>query len=141
MSLFTNETPSLGINTLVGGLKAQNTEYLEVYLSASSTNYTSFIAPVAYKVIGVAEVHGTAGGSGATVNLENLTGTTANGAGNTILTTGLALTGAANTVQTTAASNLNGYSNVAAGSRIGVVVSGTLTGLANCCVHVVLARA
>lgn len=142
MSLFTNEVVALGATSTCGGLKIQNSEYLEVYLSATSLNSTTFIAPVAYTVVGVSEVHGTAGGSGASVTLENLSGTTANGAGTTILTAPLVLTGAANTVQTTPVSNIKGSaSTLAAGSRLGVVLSGTLTGLANCCVHVVLARA
>ncbi|CAN5950548.1 unnamed protein product [Sphagnum jensenii] len=124
-----------------GSYKIQNLQHLDINLSATSgTTSFAFICPTNYQVVAVREVHAVAGGASAAVNLERLTGTTAPGSGIAILTTAIPLTGAANTTQSTAASNIITTSGTTgtqlqAGDRLGIVLSGTLTGLANCLVQ------
>jgi hypothetical protein len=146
MSLFRGEIAYLGDASYCGPNKILNAVHQVVNLSASSatTEYV-FICPSNYAVIAVREVHAVAGGSGATVNLERLTGTTAPGSGIAILTTAMALNGTANTVQSTAPSNIittggTSGTQLQALDRLGIVLSGTLTGLANCVLEITLAR-
>lgn len=137
MSLFSNEVPTLGEGTTVAGLKVQNVAHINVLLVAASTAANVFIAPVAYKVTSVREVHGTAGSTGATVNLEIIPSGTAAGSGATGVITPLALNGTANTPQT---ATLGTNTIIPAGSRLGTVLAGTLTGLANGLLEISLAR-
>lgn len=142
MSLFTGEFVAVADASTCGPYKIQNILHINLPLvAASPTTGTFFICPVGYQVVAVREIHATAGGTGATVNIEKLTGTTAPGSGTAILTTGMLLTGTANTLQTTAATNIIlAASKGAAGDRFGYVLTGTLTGLANCCFEVSIAR-
>jgi hypothetical protein len=142
MSLFTNEYAALNDASKCGAYKIQNIFHLEIPLVAASvTGAVVFIAPTGYQVVAVREVHGVAGGSGATVNLERLTGTTAPGSGTAILSAALVLNGTANTVQTAPAANIvTAAATLNALDRIGVVLAGTLTGLAGGLLQVSLAR-
>jgi len=154
MSLFTQETPQLGLGTTVGGYKVQYLEPVNLMVSATSTSQSVFIVPnlyvaggtavsPSYKLVEVNVVFGTAGGAAAAVTVEHLTGTQASGAGTALLSATIPLTGAANTVL----SGVNSTTLTAAqatfapGDRLGVVLSGTLTGLANCYIQVLLAIA
>lgn len=103
--------------------------------AATSTNYNPFfIVPVSnMRVYAFYEVHsiaGTAAGS-VTLQLEQLTGTTAPGSGNAILGTALSLKATANTVQTATLTTTAAYVGLSKGYRLGLVSSGTLTTLAN----------
>lgn len=135
MSLFSNE--NLSSNVTVAGNKIQTEVHLIVPLTATSANQTVFIAPIGYKVTAIRESHGTAGGSGASASLEILTGTTANGSGTAVTGSATALNGTANTVQTIIPT---GAFTLAAGNRLGVVVAGTLTALANCCFEISITK-
>lgn len=145
MSLFSGEFVKVADASTCGSYKIQNVQDRVVLLSASSASQYVFIAPVNYQVVAVREVHAVAGGSGAAVNLERLTGTTAPGSGIAILTTAVPLNGTANTFQSTAASNIivtggTTGTQLQAGDRLGIVLNGTLTGLANCVLQISLAR-
>lgn len=142
MSLFSNEFVAVADASTCGGYKLQNILHIEVPLAAASvTGSVIFIPPVGYTVVAVREVHAIAGGAGATVNLEHLTGTQAPGSGTAILTAALVLTGTANTVQSTALTNIiASAASLKALDRLAVTLAGTLTGLANCLLQISLVR-
>lgn len=141
MSLFSNESPTLSSLATANGQKIQSVDHILVNLSSASVNANVFIAGGdAYKVVGVREVHGVVGGTGATVNLEVIPSGTANGSGTaTVLTAALDLHGAvANTPQT---GTLGTGTLVPSGSRLGIVMAGTLTGLADGLLEISISRA
>lgn len=142
MSLFTGEFVAVADSSTCGPYKIQNLIHQVFNLAAASaTTGNFFIAPTGYRVVAVREIHAVAGGSGATVQIEKLTGTTAPGSGTAVLTTAMPLNGTANTLQSTALTNIIlAASTAAAGDRFGFLLAGTLTGLANCIVEVSLAR-
>lgn len=113
--------------------------------AATASNYGVFwIAPVACTVTGFAEVHEVAGTAGGTVSLqlERLQGTEAPGAGDDLLNSALSLKSAANTVQygsiTKSRTSGRGLANLAAGDRLCLKDSGTLTTLSNVTVVVTI---
>lgn len=142
MSLFTGEFVAVADSSTCGPYKIQNVVHLTLNLAAASgTTGNLFICPTGYQVVAVREIHAVAGGSGATVQIEKLSGTTAPGSGTAILTAALALNGTANTLQTAPAANITlSAATGKAGDRYGYVLAGTLTGLANCLVQVSIAR-
>ena len=101
-------------------------------------NYGAFfIASRPYEVMEIRAVWSVAGGSGATLQVERLTGATAEGSGDNIINTAIALTTTANTVnekKNTALSNRS----LSTGDRLALVDAGTLTGLSNLVVTVLL---
>jgi hypothetical protein len=106
--------------------------------AATAANYGVFwIAPVACTVIGFAEVHEVAGTAGGTVSLqlERLQGTEAPGSGDELLASALSLKSTANTVQygniKLTRSAGRALANLAAGDRLCLKDSGTLTSLSN----------
>src|SRR5882672_1443428 len=131
MSLFSTESPVLASTTIVGSNKVMPYETVNVALSATSVSQGIFIAPNF-------SVSGTAGGSGAALTIEHLTGTQAAGAGTALLTATIPLTGTANTVLygTLSTTVTAAQGTISPGDRIGVILSGTLTGLANCILQV-----
>lgn len=109
--------------------------------AATTTNYRPFfIADRGYTVLGVSEVHGTAGsdGSAVTVMVEKCTGTQATGAGVTLQTGTFDLKGTANTVQAGVVTATAADLVLAAGNRLGLVLTGTPTAVANVVVTVQL---
>lgn len=95
-----------------------------------SADSPAFICDRAYKVISIQETHGHIGGASALAMPEKLTGTTAPGSGTALLTAGFDLFGvAANTVQTGTLSATVADYTFAAGDRLGIKLSGTLTAL------------
>jgi hypothetical protein len=86
------------------------------------------IADAAMELVAVQEVHSVVGGSGATLTVEKLTGTTAPGSG-TALTGAASLTGTINTLQTVALTGTSAQVQFAAGDRVSIRLGGTLTGL------------
>ena len=101
-------------------------------------NYgTFFIASRPYEVMEIRAVWSVAGGAGATLQVERLTGATAEGSGDNIINTAIALTTTANTVNEK--KNI-GLSNriLSTGDRLALVDAGTLTGLNNLVVTVLL---
>lgn len=102
--------------------------------AATSANYSSFwIAPAACLLTFFKEVHQTAGtdAGAVTLDLEKLTGTTAPGSGTTMFSSTLSLKATANTVQTATLTGTNANKTLAAGDRIALKSSGTLTAVAN----------
>jgi len=146
MSLFTGEFVAVADGSTCGPYKIINDYKIEINLvAASATKGYVFIAPSGYQVVAVREIHAVAGGSGATVNFERLVSGTAPGSGIAILTTAMPLNGTANASQSTAASNIINTpgttgTQLQATDSLGYVLSGTLTGLANCTVQISLAR-
>lgn len=142
MSLFSGEFVSVSDSSKCGGYRIQNGIHIEVPLTAASTTgQVIYIPPVGYTVVAVREVHAVAGGSGATVNLERLTGTQAPGGGTAILSTGLLMNGTANTVQSAPLTNITATAaSLNALDRLAVTLSGTLTGLANGLLQVSLVK-
>jgi len=110
--------------------------------SATAANYSVFfvneIGPC--YVSAFYEVHETAGtdAGAVTVMLEKLTGTTAPASGSSVLTTALSLKATANTVQEGTLTNTFADRNLAAGDRLALKDSGTLTAVANVTVFVEL---
>lgn len=109
-------------------------------LGASSTSLTAFVNDSLsgqYVIAGVTASFGTTSTSGA-AQVEVATSTQAVGAGTNQLQAALSLSGAANTP-------VNGVvvaapQTIKAGDRINLILGGTLTGLANGCVNIVLQR-
>lgn len=109
-------------------------------LAAASASQTLWVNPSVggtYKVAGVAVSQGTASSSG-TMQIEVATGTQAIASGTNQLTGTMTIAGTANTpVNGTV---ITSPTTITAGSRINVILGGTLTSLANCVVTVVLQR-
>ena len=109
--------------------------------AATTTNYRPFfIADRGYTVTGISEVHGTAGSDGGAVTLivEKCTGTQASGAGVTLQSANIDLKATANTVQSPALTATGADLVLAAGNRLGLVLTGTPTAVANVVVTVQL---
>jgi hypothetical protein len=130
-----------------GGAAAGQTVILPVYetiqvlgLGASSASLSAFVndnVSGQYVIAGVTATFGTASSSG-TLQVEVATGTQATGSGTNQLTGTVSLAGTANTP-------VNGTliaapTTIAAGSRVNVILGGTLTGLANGAIAIVLQR-
>lgn len=102
--------------------------------AATAANYgVFFIVPVTCLLVGVKEVHQTAGSdAGAvTLNIEKLTGTQALDAGAATLATALSLKATADTVQTGTITGTSANKTFAAGDRLAMDDAGTLTAVAN----------
>lgn len=109
-------------------------------LGASSASVTAFVTDTlsgAYVVAGVTATFGTASSSG-TLQVEVATTGQAVGSGTNQLTATISLSGTANTAVNGAL--ITTPTVITAGSRVNVILGGTLTGLANACVSVVLQR-
>lgn len=90
-----------------------------------------------YQIVAVAASFGTTSTSG-TLQVEVATGTQAIGAGTNQLTGTMSLSGTANT--TVNGTIIASPTTIAAGNRINLIFAGTVTGLANATVNVVLKR-
>jgi hypothetical protein len=105
-----------------------------------------FIADRAYEVVGISEVHATAGSDAGAVNLQVTkdTGTNAPGAGTDLLTNnanaGFNMKGTANTVQNGTLVATQATKRLAAGDRLSIDYAGVLTALAGVVVTVKLRR-
>lgn len=152
--LFVGENVVLGRGTGVdvAGRKVQNFEPINVFLTSASTSQVVWIIPTEYvsgtsnanytwQILSVNVAFGTGSTSG-TLQVEHLTGTQASGAGTAMLSSTLALSGTANTVETgTLSSSLTAaQSTFSPGDRVGLVIAGTMTSLANCVVQINMVR-
>lgn len=109
-------------------------------IAASSTSFTLYVNPNVggtYQVAAASVVFGTASSSG-TMQIEVATGTQAVGAGTNQLTGTMSLAGTANT--TVNGTLIASPTTITAGSRVNVILAGTMTSLANCVVSVLLKR-
>lgn len=97
-------------------------------VNASSVDSHCFIADKAYKVVRVRHVVST-GASGATVDIKKCTGTQAPAAGTTVLNAALDLNATANTTTSATLTGTAANLLLAAGDRLSLDFSGTLTGL------------
>lgn len=100
-------------------------------LSATDASRAIYVATRAMILKSVKEFHSTASTSG-TLTVEKLTGTTAAGSGTALLTGTISLAGTANTVLSGTLISTIASLTFAAGDRLGVVIAGTMTNLANC---------
>ena len=152
--LFKDESPVLSRKAAVeadvpnqsGGLSKPTSanliplEYvMSVQLSATSASQQVFIADDYYQLVAVKEAHGTASTSG-TLQVEHLTGTQASGAGSSMLTGTMSLAGTANTVISGTLVATLSTLQLAPGDRLGLVIAGTMTNLANAVVTLYLKR-
>jgi hypothetical protein len=132
-----------------GGTAAGNIVILPVYetvqvpgLGASSASLTAFVNDTLsgqYTLAGVSVVFGTTSSSG-TLQVEVATGTQAVAAGTNQLTGTVSLAGTANTTVNGTLVATASKTTITAGSRVNIILGGTLTGLANCIVSLVLER-
>lgn len=131
-----------------GGAAAGIMEIVPVYeteqvfgLGASSTSQTIFVADNVsgtFQIAGVTVTYGTAGGAGASLQVEVAGAGVAQGSGTNQLGAALALNGTANTPVN--GTPIASPTNITNGSRVNIILAGTLTGLANCCVTITLRR-
>lgn len=115
--------------------------YHTIYGTAAATaaNYGVFwIAPVRCVITAFEEVHQAAGtdAGAVTLQLEQLTGTTAPDSGNAILATALSLKATINSVQTGVLTTTQAYRTLNVGDRLCLKDAGTLTSVANVTVRV-----
>jgi hypothetical protein len=106
--------------------------------AADAVDIPIFIADRAYEVVSIKEVHGTAGGAGAAVVAKKCTGTQAASAGAALHTGSIDLTATANTVITPTLTATAADLVLAAGDRVALDFSGTISPLAGMNVTVVL---
>jgi hypothetical protein len=136
----------IAVNSISTGTVGSTTllpvyEYANVtQLGASSTSFTLYVNGSlggTFQVAGASVVFGTASTSG-TAQVEVATGTQAVGSGTNQLTGTMSLAGTANT--TVNGTVIASPTTIAAGSRVNIILAGTLTSLANCSITVVLKR-
>jgi hypothetical protein len=121
---------------LIGGITGFQPTYqtitLPVILNGDMVDQALLIAPYAFSVKGVMEIHAVAGDDAGTVtvNLTKDTSGVAPGAGTTIMSGTFNAKGTANTVQSATLSSTSGVLDFALGDRIGVNFVGTIATLA-----------
>lgn len=136
------------------GFDSNNVAYLDLYQkkiylrhtlygadAATAGNYGTFlISPVACLITRIQEVHEVKGtdGSAVTLNIEKLANGVAPGSGVAILSTAFDLKANINVVQSGTLSLVSTTRTLAAGDRLGLVKSGTLTSVAGVTVLVEL---
>lgn len=111
------------------------------HLQASTiANSVFFVAPVKCMVVKFMEVHGTAGNhaSAVTASIERLQGTEASTAGDNLCTSEVNLKGTADTVQTGTLTTTASTKTLAAGDRLGLLLTGDSQTLATMVVTVQL---
>ena len=114
------------------------------YIASSVADLQFFTAPVKCQVVGIREVHATAGTDGGAVTgtIRRCQGTEAATAGDDLLgTTKINFKGTALTEQTPALTSTTASLTLEAGDRLSLDVTGTTTALAGVIVTVLLKRA
>ena len=104
----------------------------------AATNQTFFVAPHAYRIIGLNEIHSVAAGGTSTLTVEKITGVTAPGSGTTTMTGSFNLNATANTFQTATLTATGANALLAAGDRLGVVFANAIQSSAGVNVSVLL---
>lgn len=115
-------------------------ETVQVTLTASSASQTAFVADNisgSFVLSGVSAVFGTASSSG-TLQVEVATGTQAVASGTNQLTGTISLAGTP--VTTVNGTIIASPTTITAGSRINLIIAGTMTNLVNCVVTLALQR-
>lgn len=115
---------------------------LTIVANANCVDQTMITIPEACIVVGAYYTHATAGNdaSAVTLDLTKDTGTNAPGAGSTLLQSTFNCKGTANTVQTGSLVSSSTTRSLAAGDRIGLNFTGTVTTLAGVNVTVLLRK-
>lgn len=130
-----NLVPGTAVSTGVPGEIQVNgnsaIEAVAVTLTATDASRNVFIATRACRFKAVSVIW-TTGSSSGTLNIEKCTGTTAPGSGTALLTGNVSLAGTGNTVATGTLIATVASLTLAAGDRLGIVIAGTMTSLANC---------
>jgi hypothetical protein len=90
-----------------------------------------------YQVVAATATFGTAGGTSCAVNVEVATGTQAIASGTNQMSSALVLTGAINTP---VSGTITTQTTITAGARVNLIFSGTVTGLANFSINVILKK-
>jgi hypothetical protein len=143
MSLFSNESPALSATATAGGNVIPNTEPVVFSAQAASQAISQSIfmpdSTGTYQVVSVQAVFGTASSSG-TLQVEQLTGTTAPGSGTVMLTGTVSLAGTANTIVNGTLVSNSSTLQIAPGQRLGLKFAGTMTSLVGLVVVVGLKR-
>lgn len=115
-------------------------ESASIVLTANATciDQNIYIAGRRMKVVGISEVHTTAGTDAGTVSLtlKKCTGTTAPASGTALHSTVINLKGTAQTVQSPALTDVESTLTLEPGDRLGLDFTGTITTLAGVCVTV-----
>lgn len=108
-------------------------------LSSSSTSFIAFVSDQTYQIYDVSVSFGTASSSG-TLSVEVAPSGTAVGSGTAVLSSTISLSGTHNTpVYGTLVTNIDSL-QIVKGSMVNVLLAGTLTNLADCCVTIQLIR-
>lgn len=120
----------------VGGIIVPQHNQISTELLAASVDKWIFVAPWACKVTAIKEVHSVVGSTNAAVSARKVTsasteapGATASSTCKELTTAAVDLTATINVVQTPTLSATAGDYTLAAGDKIGLDFSGTLTGL------------
>lgn len=118
----------------IAGVKVGTTFHVSVPILAASVDSWAFIAAIPCQVVGISEIHSVVGSTSAAVKARKVTDTSAPGAsaGATVkelATAAFDLTATINTTQTATLSSTASDLQLAAGDKIGLDFSGTLTGL------------
>lgn len=117
------------------------TESTMLPTASTAANYKPYcVIPVACEIISIRQLHQTAGtnGSPVTMYVEKLTGTQIKGAGVTTMNGTFDLKGVADTVQVATLTDTAADKTLAAGDRLSLVTSGTLTSVVGVVVTVLL---
>lgn len=109
--------------------------FINTALVAASATQSIFVATRPVRVKALSRTFGTASTSG-TLQLEKIPSGTANASGTNLLTGTVALSGTTNTVASGTLIGTVASLTLAAGDRLGFVIAGTMTNLANCMVSV-----
>lgn len=102
---------------------------ISTIILAASVDQPVFIADRAYVVVSAKEIHSVVGSTSAAVQYKKCTGTTAPASGTAIATGTFDLTATINTTQTATLSATASDYTLAAGDKLALDFSGTLTGL------------
>lgn len=118
----------------IGGVKVGTTFSVSTELLAASVDKWVFVAPVACQVTAIREIHSVVGSTSAAVRPRKVTDTSAPGAAASatvkeLTTAAFDLTATVNTTQAATLSATASDLQLAAGDKIGLDFSGTLTGL------------
>lgn len=110
----------------------RNSINLPIPLNGDNVDQCIFIAPYAMTISGIVEIHATAGNDAGAVTLALTkdTGTTAPGAGTSMMSGTFNLKATANTQQSATLTSTTSVLTLAAGDRIGANFTGTITTLA-----------
>jgi hypothetical protein len=140
LNLVGNDILAGDASTILPGYESLYDIQNQVAAASYAVSHTIFVNDTlsgTYVVAGVSAVFGTTSTSG-TLQIEVATGTQAVASGTNQLTGAMSLSGTANT--TVNGTVIASPTTITAGSRVNLIFAGTVTGLANATIKVVLKR-